>query len=379
MTTKKGYAATCETSGRTDEIYCSVCGYVKTPSKPIPALGHDYQGLRCSVCKKVDGSYSKIDSADKLRNIESDLSGKYYLGADLRLSDGWTPLGKEGSKKFVGIFDGDGHTIENINAKNATYGGLFYENGGTIRNLTISAISYTADYYDNTSNSFPSYGETSGNFGGIAVYNGGTISGCKIVGKVNFSTSNHIGIYFTYISSAQKNLYYKNDYCFGGIVAVNNGNVSNCTVEADVSYKVSNYLGMGFGALGGFNTSHVTYLTSNSSVGGIAGRNNSKISLCTVSGAFDVGSEQKAEAWKFGSTRRYVNLAAYVKVGSLIGSNNGTASSCKGVGVKPNRSDSKGGDTGYVTLGVYVNCDVTGGIIGKNEDNGNSSACGLIG
>ena len=378
-TTRKGYAPTCDKSGKTDEVYCSICGFVITPGATISSLGHDYRGLRCLVCKKVDESYSKIDSLVKLRNIESNLSGKYYLGTDLRLSNDWTPLCKEGSKKFVGVFDGDGHTIENINAKNATYGGLFYENGGEIRNLTISAISYTADYFDNTSNYFPSYGETSGNFGGIAVYNGGTISGCKIVGRVNFSTSNHIGIYFTFISSAQRNLYYKNDYCFGGIVAVNNGNVSDCKVEADITYKVSNYLGMGFGALGGFNTSHVTYLTSNSSVGGIAGRNNSKITSCVVSGSFSAGSEQNAEAWKFGSTRRYVNLTAYVKVGSLIGSNNGAAQNCKGTGVNPNRADSRGGDTSYVTLIDSVYSDVTGGIIGKNEANGSSVTSGLIG
>ena len=69
--TESGYAATCTEDGKTDRVYCSICGDTITASEVIPAIGHDMivddavaptctatgltEGSHCSRCDhKVD-------------------------------------------------------------------------------------------------------------------------------------------------------------------------------------------------------------------------------------------------------------------------------------------------------------------------------------
>ena len=64
----------------------------------------------------------------------------FRLTADIEVSD-WTPIGRDSSHTFAGIFDGDGHTvtIENVDTANGmtTCFGLFgFVSGGTVMNTT---------------------------------------------------------------------------------------------------------------------------------------------------------------------------------------------------------------------------------------------------
>ncbi|WP_217587178.1 GLUG motif-containing protein [Lentibacillus saliphilus] len=92
----------------------------------------------------------EIHTAEDLNNIRDNLRGQYILMNDIDLStingDGWwVPLG-ERSSPFMGTFDGNGHTIRNLNIYR--YGsdevGLFsYTSGAVIRNVTLENVEVT--------------------------------------------------------------------------------------------------------------------------------------------------------------------------------------------------------------------------------------------
>ncbi len=95
-----------------------------------------------------DGSIEKpytIASASALGNFRNlvnngNVSLNAKLGADIKLSGNWTPIGTS-TNKYAGTFDGNGKTITGINGagSNTSAWGLFaYTNGGGIKNLTVS-------------------------------------------------------------------------------------------------------------------------------------------------------------------------------------------------------------------------------------------------
>ncbi len=96
--------------------------------------------------------YTVIKTADDLRNIEANMSGKYILMNDIDLSGiDWTPIGGEiisaSQAPFSGEFNGNGYTISNLTVTaqplatdNTTLqsSGLFaYLLGATFKNLNI--------------------------------------------------------------------------------------------------------------------------------------------------------------------------------------------------------------------------------------------------
>ncbi len=106
--------------------------------------------------------YRIINSAADLQAIGSNLGripGYYVLGSDVDLSSiaNFAPIANiagrfqpEGQDVFVGVFDGLGHTISNLNINRPTQEGvgLFGSLGGdgVIRNFTISGGSVTGNY-----------------------------------------------------------------------------------------------------------------------------------------------------------------------------------------------------------------------------------------
>ena len=75
--------------------------------------------------------------ATERTNIGKDVY--YRLENDITLTAKyWTPIGL--FEKFQGIFDGNGHTVSNLNCANGNYQcvGLFSYNEGTIKNLSVS-------------------------------------------------------------------------------------------------------------------------------------------------------------------------------------------------------------------------------------------------
>lgn len=109
-------------------------------------------------------------------NSSSDITGYYKLTQNITLTEKWTPIGNattdNASGRFVGTFDGDGHTITGLSASNAASDfGLFRLIGsnGVVRNLNLENcnISGTDSYY-----------------GGIVGTNYGTVENCHVSGSI---------------------------------------------------------------------------------------------------------------------------------------------------------------------------------------------------
>ena len=146
-----------------------------------------------------------------------DRNRKYFkLTANINLKGyEWTPIGTV-YKRFAGSFDGDGHTIVNLNVKDAWYAGLFgwIQNGATVKNLVIRNATISSVSQDKGS-VYPHNPEAYS--GIVAAYCAGgcTISNCKVDGTVT------------------------SDYCAGGIVGYsandsapyNDGAITSCTAD----------------------------------------------------------------------------------------------------------------------------------------------------
>ena len=76
------------------------------------------------------------------------------LGADIDLQNvAWTPIGQAGAKQFAGVFDGNGHTIYNLNIDETANGGANHSsglfgwlNGAVVKNLTIDGATVKGNH-----------------------------------------------------------------------------------------------------------------------------------------------------------------------------------------------------------------------------------------
>lgn len=103
----------------------------------------------------VPEDYIGIYDIEDLYGIRYALDKKYILMDDINLTDataiggdwdnghGWTPIGENSKLAFIGIFDGNGHTINGVQIRdtNTEYAGLFGYVKGKIINLNIENIS----------------------------------------------------------------------------------------------------------------------------------------------------------------------------------------------------------------------------------------------
>ena len=122
-----------------------------------------------------DDGYVAITSLEDLEAIRDDLTGNYYLDADIVIPEGteFAPIGSA-DEPFIGTFDGSGHTITGLvmNVEDGTENvGLFGYNCGIIYGLGVVDASITVNGYANV--------------GVIAGYNaGGTITNCYATGDI---------------------------------------------------------------------------------------------------------------------------------------------------------------------------------------------------
>lgn len=112
---------------------------------------------------EVLDDYTPIYTADDLKNIRNNLSGKYVLMNHINLSDysEWNVIGNYGSP-FAGELDGNGYSIIGLNSKRSLLG---WVQNATIKNLgivncnifqqeeTASSVSSAGAFADNAINS----------------------------------------------------------------------------------------------------------------------------------------------------------------------------------------------------------------------------------
>ena len=219
--------------------------------------------------KKIDGKvFYVITSAEELAWFAEQVnSGKSTINAllanDIKFMDdtsktssvNWTPIGKDSSAIFNGIFDGAGKTIFGLYCEQGPYAGIFgvTDSNAVIRNVSSRKASIDGGRYA----------------GGIVALNAGTVMGCMNSGTV---------------SSALGSESYS-----GGIAGWNSGTISGCTNSGAVSSSFSSsstysYYSYSGGIAGGngrtiANCKNLGRLSSRGPSGGLVGLNVSKESL----------------------------------------------------------------------------------------------------
>lgn len=256
---------------------------MQTTNKDIPTTTIDvYVG---GGSKENPFFIKKQDDLVRIGKVEDvfKLSSNYKLINDIALNlESWNPIGGNGAnvptESFTGTFDGDGHTISNINVSTSLYAGLFAKIGatGVVNHLNVSnvSISGACDYA-----------------GAIAGQNCGTIKNCVVASPSSVTSAN---------ANAK----------IGGVAGENKSetsiaNIYKCVSNASVS-------GSGFvgGVTGVNNGAEVAYcytdldFTANGSnvVGGIVGSNNySNAYASIVAGCYVLGKIEGSSTNKVGA------------------------------------------------------------------------------
>lgn len=168
--------------------------------------------------------------------LESDIV--FGINENTTSAANWTPIGKDSTKMYEGIFDGAGHSIFGILSSDAKFVGVWGVVGqnGIVKNVYVK----NGDI-NGTNRDVKSYYA-----GGVAAINNGTIQNVINENKVT-------------VSNVSLSLLYA-----GGISAINNGNIIGCQNKSEITAKI----------LSTVNTYPVAYS------GGISGYNAGVISDC---------------------------------------------------------------------------------------------------
>ncbi|MDO4868929.1 MAG: hypothetical protein Q4A65_01365 [Bacillota bacterium] len=212
----------------------------------------------------------------------------FNLMNDIKLIEPWVPIGYDDHVTFKGVFNGNGHTISNVNTEvTGGYAGFFGYLSGTVKGLnlqgTVTAsgsecgalaghLVYGARVRDCTADVSVTAGAKTG--GIVGCNQGGVIRGCINKGKV------------------------KGTVKVGGIVGENRGSVICCGNRGNVRSTSRGMTTFGTGGVAGrsvsegaridrcYNTGKVTSATEGT--GGIAGYSNTEGSLITNS--YNIGT-----------------------------------------------------------------------------------------
>lgn len=265
----------------------NAAGYTVINSLGLPGstTGTDLQGIN-----------------DTIVNPAGNLAGKYALGVDINASEtlgwigdaGFMPIGDSFANSFTGIFDGLGHTINDLvivrpGRKNV---GLFgYGVNSVIRNLGMIGGNVTGDEYvggligytDNTVNNSYYNGIVSGNLNvaGLAGGNGGLISNSYAIGSVNgvYSVGGLVGTNIGTTSNSYAKVSVDCNDEAGGLVGINFGTINNSYATGSVNGNVDSGGLAGSSLLGQISNSYSTgTVVGTSGVGGLVGDGNDSVS-----------------------------------------------------------------------------------------------------
>ena len=315
--------ATCTAGGSTEWSHCSVCGTVVSAPVQLPALGHSMVNGKCTRCGYAESVIVTVDSVEALRAIANDMSGTYYLTADIDLSGThWLPLGSA-SAPFTGTFNGGGHTIRFGMITITSENGLFHTNDGTVSNLNIIArgASFLNESYCG---------------GYVAVVNNGIIENCEISGSrtYDFKVERTVAGTNPQKGENQKGVAeeFTANYSFGEICWKNNGSIISCESKGTVTISHNVYgaqwgHGYGLDILIPYFTSEGAdhlYVYSDVTFGGVCAENYNTVQGCTLDASYGytekIATATQESAWWYANSRAYV----CVKAGSVCGVNNGT-------------------------------------------------------
>ena len=370
---------------------------------PLGAAPAQAEGLTIKINSEKelwDFSYALSQNRPGYANANVSLEQNIDLG-----NASWVPIGTDirpsiGPIAFTGTFDGNGHTIKNINIvdedktphpgdgdnQSSSDVGLFacLGSGGTVKNLKVTGS--------------VSGGERGVNVGGIVgANNGGTVTNCTFSGSVNGGSAINVGGIVGQNSGSVTNCTFSSGSLsgsgnVGGVVGQNNSSVTNCS--NNVGFGIS---GSGnFGGVVGNNSGSVTDCSNSGgfsvpmtnppssasgNLGGVVGQNSgadARITSCYntgdlcnnfPSGSFDgnLGGVVGSNSGNSGVMNCYStgnigsnNTPAFGNFGGVVGSNSGNSSvtNCYNTG----------------NFGSFINSTV-GGVVGSNTDTSNVTNC----
>ena len=212
--TKTGYAFTDWYDG--DTVY----DFSKTVTKDLTLKAH---WLKTIPGKGTEESPYQISNAEDLkvfRNIvngtdgqtqNTSACGKLTANIDLE-NEEWTPIGKNDTSPYEGIFKGEHYTIKGLKVTSGEYAGLFgYIRGATIADVTLTggSISTTGKYA-----------------GGIVAYaQSGTITGCGNENPVTGGSATCVG---GIVGAIRGSIKIDRSYNTGTIAGTSDNNVISC-------------------------------------------------------------------------------------------------------------------------------------------------------
>ena len=390
----------------------------------VPSLYAAYwngNALEPEKTKKIEGkTFYVITSAEELAWFAEQVNGgkpeiNAVLANDIWFVDdvsktsstNWTPIGKDSSVIFNGVFDGAGWNIYGLYCKQDKFAGIFGVTGkdAVLKNIKTINSSIVTKFYAGGIVAFNwgivtncrdsgsvSFADTTVYLGGIAGWNEGTILGCESGGEKSTNNS-YLGgiagwnkgtvsgcknsnlIFSSLVYGEERSLY------LGGIIGWNEGSVTDCRSYgyvkfssdwgADVDYFGGGIAGRNIGTISGcWNNSIVSvsngYYKTNYYLGGIAGWNEKTIVDCVNNG------------WVSGEGE-----SSFSYLGGMAGINEGMVNGCTNNGKISAQSTSRysGGIIGR-NVGTIIGCmnsgnisdsDFSGGIAGENT--GTISGC----
>ena len=196
--------------------------------------------LVCALINAATGDEVRISSVDELVEFKNNVnSGKNYFGttvlleSDLSLDEQtFEPIGTDYSNPFLGVFDGQGHVISNLEVESSTseYFGLFgYSEGLSVRNLIL----------DSSCSVVNSYGSDFAYVGGIVGYCYASNGPCAVESSVNMGSASFNGTVFF-------DLYLGGFFGYVESSSSNEAVVKNCANYGDVTHSgtsMSSYIG----------------------------------------------------------------------------------------------------------------------------------------
>ncbi|MGN0666519.1 MAG: leucine-rich repeat protein, partial [Huintestinicola sp.] len=155
------------------------------PEFGIVASAEDTQAILFSTGDGSKENPFRIETAAQLSAVRNNMSANYIQVADIDLSafSNWEPIGKQ-DEPFSGTYNGNGHTISNLQITDVTEGriGLFgYVQNGNITNISLIGTNISINEPGRQLN-----------VGAICgVMNNSIISDCTVSGIINIISTNY--------------------------------------------------------------------------------------------------------------------------------------------------------------------------------------------
>ena len=206
----------------------------------------------------TEGNPYLISNEQQLAFV-GDLPDKCYkLTTDITLQNEWTPIGAYG-EAFSGTFDGDGHTVSNMNVSDGE--GFFKATTGTVKNLNVTgSVTSSSEYaggiagkasgvFENCSFSGDVAGGSNIQYIGglVGYYQSSTMNNCHTDGNITSANGGYVGGLIGWASSYNSNYIASNCHSTcnitggtesGGLIGGLHGAISNCYATGKISGAV---------------------------------------------------------------------------------------------------------------------------------------------